>query len=150
MHGASSQSMVVVTAYETLGADGLRHSMIETSAKAIFVEPNLFKTLSTVLPDASDIGYVIYNDNKPVDTEMMGKLKKTRPEVRFLSFEELRRFGVNHAVEPLPPQPDDLCCIMYTSGTTGTPKGVPLTHRNIVVAGIFPPCRVNPRLQEGD
>ncbi|CAO3598667.1 unnamed protein product [Absidia cylindrospora] len=32
------------------------------------------------------------------------------------------------------PQPDDLACLMYTSGTTGTPKGVMLTHRNFVSA----------------
>lgn len=28
--------------------------------------------------------------------------------------------------------PDDLACLLYTSGTTGTPKAVPLTHRNIL------------------
>ena len=29
-------------------------------------------------------------------------------------------------------QPDDLATIIYTSGTTGPPKGVMLTHRNVV------------------
>jgi len=29
-------------------------------------------------------------------------------------------------------QPDDLCMVMYTSGTTGSPKGVKLCHRNLL------------------
>jgi fatty-acyl-CoA synthase len=31
--------------------------------------------------------------------------------------------------------PDEVICIMYTSGTTGFPKGVMLTHRNLVMNG---------------
>ncbi len=32
-------------------------------------------------------------------------------------------------------EPDDVICLMYTSGTTGFPKGVMLTHRNLVMNG---------------
>ena len=32
------------------------------------------------------------------------------------------------------PQPSDLFCIMYTSGSTGPPKGVLLTHGNVIAS----------------
>lgn len=38
----------------------------------------------------------------------------------------------NTALSTVSLKPDDLACIMYTSGTTGKPKGVMLTHRNII------------------
>ncbi|XP_011945558.1 PREDICTED: long-chain-fatty-acid--CoA ligase 6 isoform X5 [Cercocebus atys] len=33
---------------------------------------------------------------------------------------------------PVPPQPDDLSIVCFTSGTTGNPKGAMLTHGNVV------------------
>ena len=35
---------------------------------------------------------------------------------------------------PLSPKPDDIASLMYTSGTTGNPKGVMLTHESIICA----------------
>lgn len=129
--------MSIVTAYATLGPEGLRHSLVSTKATAIYLEPALLKTLIKTLKDAKSIDYIILNtdsdDNiKPEDLE---SLKASYPHITVLKYEDLRRLGEDSPTDPMPPSPEDLCCIMYTSGSGGTPKGVPIKHKAVVAAG---------------
>ncbi len=55
-----------------------------------------------------------------------------QPESDPLSFAALRKKGAASPVEPIDPEPGDTSCLIYTSGTTGDPKGVILSHGNII------------------
>lgn len=47
---------------------------------------------------------------------------------------DVEALGLASGLPVKPPGPDDLTTINYTSGTTGNPKGVVLTHKNAVAA----------------
>lgn len=128
--------MPFVTAYDTLGEEAIRLSLLATQPKVVFLDPQLIRTLSNTLKSIKTVKTVIYNDDHELREEDMNRLKNTNDQLQIFSFEELRKLGEVRMVDPVPPLPDDLCCIMYTSGSTGTPKGVQLKHENIIGAGI--------------
>lgn len=132
-HGAASQSMPIVTAYDTLGEAAIRHALLATKPKLVYLEPHLIPTLTNTLDDA-DVRVVVYNDEHDVSQDHLDELRAAHEHLEVLSFSALVELGSENLVAPVPPKADDLCCIMYTSGTTGNPKGVLLTHKNIVGA----------------
>ncbi len=67
-------------------------------------------------------------------------LRDFRPSVPSLSLEELSERVALHSIDPHPAQnvdENDIAEIIFTSGTTAEPKGVCITHRN-VLANINP------------
>jgi len=54
------------------------------------------------------------------------------PDLKLLSYPQLMELGQGRTLDTPPIQPDDLATLIYTSGTTGKPKGVMLSHRNLM------------------
>lgn len=140
-HAASSQSMTIVTAYDTLGEKGVEHSLLQTKPKVIFVDPHLLKTVTIPLKKAYSVQVLVYNDasHQPVPQSQIDDFKSSHPDLTVISYEQLRALGEENPTDPVPPDAEETYCIMYTSGTSGVPKGVPVTHAGFIsaVAGIY-------------
>lgn len=146
--GAQTQAIPIVTAYDSLGEKGLTHSLKQTGAVAVFTDGALLDHLVNPLKSCPDVRYIIHREPiDPADKRGQGRLYKqakagydkileVRPDIKIISMAQLLAAGEAHPeIEPTPPKPEHLTCIMYTSGSTGDPKGVVLTHAN-VVAGV--------------
>ena len=149
-HAAASQSMPIVTAYDTLGEEGLRHSLIQTKSTAIFLDAGLIKTVARCLNDAKSIKIVVYNTNEDPKQADLEKLRSDNPELKVLNFEELRELGEKNMVDPVPPSPEDLACVMYTSGSTGPPKGVTIKHKATIAAMAGVQTIIGPYVSPGE
>ena len=134
-HACASVGVVVATAYETLGVEGLQHSLHQPSCAGVFTNADLLTTLARVIPNTPTVKLVIY-DGDAEPTLLQGILD-SRPDVKISSLAELLKAGEGAKERDLTdrlPKSDDIACIMYTSGTTGSPKGVVLTHSNIIAS----------------
>ncbi|KAL2264653.1 hypothetical protein VTJ83DRAFT_7163 [Remersonia thermophila] len=140
-HACAAQSMAIVTAYDTLGESGVEHSLLQSKPKAVFIDPHLLKTINGPLERADSVRFVVYNDNThvPVPDAEIQAFRSSHPDLAVVSFEELRALGEDNPEVPVQPAPEETYCIMYTSGSTGPPKGVPVTHAAFVsaVAGLY-------------
>jgi len=134
-HACMAAGLTIATAYDTLGESGLTHSLNEPDCVGVFTNAELLPTVLRVLPNTPTIKVVIYDGDPPAD--LVKKIKTAIPdrEIKVFSQDELREFGKGKPEhEDRRPKSEDIACIMYTSGTTGTPKGVVLSQANLIAA----------------
>ena len=118
---------ITVPAYTTNTEDDHQYILEHSEAKAVIASSNILANrlaLATTRTKVCKLLITIddYNGFEPED-------------LKIVSFDEIISFGRNtieSSSEHLDRiQPDDISCIIYTSGTGGRPKGVMLTHKNI-------------------
>ncbi|XP_053453424.1 fatty acid CoA ligase Acsl3 isoform X2 [Nycticebus coucang] len=137
----------LVTLYATLGGPAIVHGLNETEVTNIITSKELLQTkLKDIVSLVPRLRHIITVDGKPPTWSEFpkGVIVHTMAAVQAL--------GAKASVENQSrsrPLPSDIAVIMYTSGSTGLPKGVMISHSNII-AGITGMAERIPGLGEED
>ena len=126
--GAFSQSMVVSTLYTNLGDEAIMHGLNETGVSLVVTSHELLPKFQNMLPHCPNIKTIIVMEDQIFPTDTVGY----KADVEILTFQAVVDLGAQSGVESVPPSSDTPAIIMYTSGSTGVPKGVILSHGNLI------------------
>ncbi|CAI9115358.1 OLC1v1016246C2 [Oldenlandia corymbosa var. corymbosa] len=132
LQGCFRRNVTVVTIYASLGEEALCHSLNETEVTTVICGQKELKKVIDISGQLDTVKRII-----SIDGELPPNAESVPASVSWTltSFSDVLRLGQQNSVDPELPLPADVAVIMYTSGSTGLPKGVMMTHKNILATG---------------
>ena len=131
-YGIICMGGVTVSIYPTLLPDQIEYIIKNSDSRLVFVEnSNQLEKIKSIKSNCPKLKYIVVMDNSAENAEEDKNIynlnnfmivPKSYIDENNLSFDSLVSIA----------KPEDLLTLIYTSGTTGQPKGVMLTHNNLI------------------
>jgi long-subunit acyl-CoA synthetase (AMP-forming) len=115
---AVSLGAVPFSIYQTSSPEQIEYVVGDAETRVVIVETMFLESFNKARENLPKVEHVIVVDGDGAD--------HTLEELEAMDAD----FDPGEIVESI--EPDDLLTLIYTSGTTGPPKGVQLTHRNLM------------------
>jgi long-chain acyl-CoA synthetase len=127
--GCQFAGAIDVPIYSTLTPAQVAYILKDSGARALFIQGReKFDQIRSALAGCPALEHVIFFDGRGVEKQDGTTLAQLEESGSRMSA------GRDQSSGEFAPavKPDDIATIIYTSGTTGEPKGVMLTHSNLV------------------
>lgn len=150
MEACNAHGLYCVPLYDTLGAGAVEFIICHSELSIVFVEEKKIPEVLKTFPNTTEYLKTIVSFGK-VTPEQREEVEKFG--LAIYSWEEFLQLGDDKKFELPLTKKNDICTIMYTSGTTGDPKGVMISNESIVtlIAGVKRLLQsVNEELNEKD
>jgi len=121
----------------------VRYIAENSAAKAVITSPVLLPLLRSALADVPTMQHIISAGDIGDTSTFTGTHLQVHVYRDVVTKGSSRAENFLSTADDVPLDPDDTAVILYTSGTTGRPKGVVLTHHNLIAnaLGSWGPAR---------